>query len=137
MDFAELGSYLGLPVSTVCDWRVHVKGPLAYRFGGHLKLAVSDLWDRAAKQCEASERRCSDAATTADSTLTPDNLSATINDRSRILGSSKTRRHIDVDDLTDRQLSRNLLSASVRDKDSTDLSCRWQHIGVQHSAELD
>ena len=27
MDVAELASYLGQPVSTVYDWRVHGKGP--------------------------------------------------------------------------------------------------------------
>ena len=41
MDVAELGSYLGLPVSTVHDWRVHGKGLAAYPFGKHLKFAVA------------------------------------------------------------------------------------------------
>ena len=43
MDVRELASYLGLPVSTVYDWRVHGKGPVAYRFGKPLKFAVSDV----------------------------------------------------------------------------------------------
>ncbi|MET3770290.1 excisionase family DNA binding protein [Marisediminicola sp. UYEF4] len=43
MDVTELAAYLGLPVSTVYDWRVHGKGPVAYRFGKHLKFAVSDV----------------------------------------------------------------------------------------------
>jgi len=52
MDAAELTSYLGLPVSTVYDWRVRGKGPAAYWFGKHLKFAVSDVrrgWRSTAK----------------------------------------------------------------------------------------
>jgi excisionase family DNA binding protein len=41
LEVAELASYLGIPLSTVYDWRVHGKGPTAYRFGKHLKFAVS------------------------------------------------------------------------------------------------
>ncbi|SFN62593.1 helix-turn-helix transcriptional regulator [Mycetocola miduiensis] len=43
MDVHELAAYLGIPISTVYDWRVHGKGPAAYRFGKHLKFAVSDV----------------------------------------------------------------------------------------------
>jgi len=57
MDVAELASYLGLPVSTVYDWRVHGKGPAAYRFGKHLKFAVSDVRAWMAEQRDASDRR--------------------------------------------------------------------------------
>jgi excisionase family DNA binding protein len=57
MDVAELASYLGLPVSTVYDWRVHGKGTAAYRFGKHLKFAVSDVRAWVAEQREASDRR--------------------------------------------------------------------------------
>ena len=57
MDVAELASYLGLPVSTVYDWRVHGKGPAAYRFGKHLKFAVSDVRAWMAEQREAQIRR--------------------------------------------------------------------------------
>ena len=57
MDVSELASYLGLPVSTVYDWRVHGKGPVAYRFGKHLKFAVSDVRAWVAEQREASDRR--------------------------------------------------------------------------------
>ena len=42
MDVTELAAYLGLPVSTIYDWRSHGKGRAAYRFGKHLKFAVSD-----------------------------------------------------------------------------------------------
>jgi excisionase family DNA binding protein len=43
MDVHELAAYLGIPISTVYDWRVHGKGPAAYRFGKHLKFAISDV----------------------------------------------------------------------------------------------
>jgi len=52
MDVTELAAYLGLPVSTVYDWRVHGKGPVAYRFGKHLKFAVSDVRAWIAEQRE-------------------------------------------------------------------------------------
>jgi excisionase family DNA binding protein len=57
MDVAELASYLGLPVSTVYDWRVHGKGPAAFRFGKHLKFAVCDVRAWMAEQREPSDRR--------------------------------------------------------------------------------
>jgi hypothetical protein len=43
MDVNELASYLGIPLSTVYDWRVRGKGPTAYWFGKHLKFAISDV----------------------------------------------------------------------------------------------
>ena len=52
MDVHELATYLGIPVSTVYDWRVHGKGPAAYRFGKHLKFAVSDVRAWIAEQRE-------------------------------------------------------------------------------------
>jgi len=57
MDAAELASYLGLPVSTVYDWRVHGRGRAAYRFGNHLKFAVSDVRAWMAEQRAVSDRR--------------------------------------------------------------------------------
>ena len=54
MDVAELAAYLGLPVSTVYDWRVHGKGPVAYRFGKHVKFAVSDVRAWIAEQRKAA-----------------------------------------------------------------------------------
>jgi excisionase family DNA binding protein len=56
IDFAELASYLGVPVSTVYDWRVHGKGPAAYRFGKHLKFAASDVRACVAEQREPSNQ---------------------------------------------------------------------------------
>jgi excisionase family DNA binding protein len=52
MDVHELAAYLGIPISTVYDWRVHGKGPTAYRFGKHLKFAVSDVRAWIAQQRE-------------------------------------------------------------------------------------
>ncbi|GAB3598487.1 hypothetical protein GCM10027408_14620 [Microbacterium tumbae] len=43
LDVGELAAYLGVPVSTVYDWRTRGLGPRAYRFGKHLKFAVSDV----------------------------------------------------------------------------------------------
>lgn len=39
----ELSAYLGVPVSTVYDWRARGLGPRADRFGKHLKFAVADV----------------------------------------------------------------------------------------------
>ena len=54
IDIAELATYLGVPVATIYDWRVHGKGPTAYRFGKHLKFAVSDVRAWVAQQREPS-----------------------------------------------------------------------------------
>jgi excisionase family DNA binding protein len=56
MDVAELASYLGIPLSTVYDWRVHGKGPTAHWFGKHLKFAVSDVRAWIAEQREPSNQ---------------------------------------------------------------------------------
>ena len=61
MDVPELALYLGVSVSTIYDWRVHSKGPAAYRFGKHLKFAVSDVRAWVAEQREpVSEPRRTD-----------------------------------------------------------------------------
>ncbi len=43
LDIRELSAYLGVPVSTIYDWRSRGVGPRAYRFGKHLKFAVTDV----------------------------------------------------------------------------------------------
>ena len=43
LDIRELSEYLGVPVSTIYDWRSRGVGPRAYRFGKHLKFAVIDV----------------------------------------------------------------------------------------------
>jgi predicted DNA-binding transcriptional regulator AlpA len=54
MDINELETYLGIPISTVYDWRVRGKGPTVYRFGKHLKFAISDVRAWIAEQREPS-----------------------------------------------------------------------------------
>lgn len=43
LDIGELATYLGVSVSTIYDWRNRGLGPKAYRFGKHLKFAVSEV----------------------------------------------------------------------------------------------
>ena len=43
LDIRERSEYLGVPVSTIYDWRSRGVGPRAYRFGKHLKFAVTDV----------------------------------------------------------------------------------------------
>ena len=43
LDIGALADYLGIPVSTIYDWRTRGLGPPAYRFGKHLKFAISDV----------------------------------------------------------------------------------------------
>jgi excisionase family DNA binding protein len=40
---SDLAEYLGMPISTVYDWRRNGLGPPGYRFGKHVKFAVSDV----------------------------------------------------------------------------------------------
>ncbi len=54
LDVHELASYLGVPVSTVYDWRTRGLGPRAYRFGKHLKFALSDVRIWVEQQRDAS-----------------------------------------------------------------------------------
>jgi excisionase family DNA binding protein len=39
----ELAEYLGVPVQTIYDWRLSGRAPRAYKFGKHLRFAVSDI----------------------------------------------------------------------------------------------
>ena len=43
LDIRELSKYLGVPVSTIYDGRSRGIGPRAYRFGKHLKFAITDV----------------------------------------------------------------------------------------------
>lgn len=43
LDITELAEYLGIPLSTLYDWRTRGLGPRAYRFGKRLKFARSDV----------------------------------------------------------------------------------------------
>ena len=59
LDVGDLAAYLGVPVSTVYDWRTNGKGPRAYRFGKHLKFAVSDvrIWVEQQRESLSSDGR--------------------------------------------------------------------------------
>ena len=54
MNIEELAEYLGVPVTTIYDWRVAGKGPCAIRVGRSLKFAVSDVRDWLARHRETS-----------------------------------------------------------------------------------
>ena len=43
IDIHTLAHYLGVPVSTVYDWRTKRRGPVGYRFGKHVMFALSDV----------------------------------------------------------------------------------------------
>jgi len=59
LDVGDLAAYLGVPVSTVYDWRTNGKGPAAHRVGKHLKFAVSDvrIWVEQQRESLSSDRR--------------------------------------------------------------------------------
>ena len=52
MSIDDLAGYLGIPVTTIYDWRVSGKGPCAIRVGRHLKFAVNDVHDWVERQRE-------------------------------------------------------------------------------------
>lgn len=54
MSIEELAEYLGIPITTIYDWRVAGKGPCAIKVGRHLKFAVTDVRDWLARQRESS-----------------------------------------------------------------------------------
>lgn len=54
LDMRELADYLGVPVSTVYEWRTHGRGPAAHRFGKHLKFTVTDVRAWVEKQRDAT-----------------------------------------------------------------------------------
>lgn len=57
LDITELANYLGVPVSTVYDWRSRGHGPVAYRFGKRLKFALSDVREWMQQQRESEPSR--------------------------------------------------------------------------------
>ena len=57
LDVTEVAAYLGVPVSTLYDRRTRGKGPAAYRFGKHLKFAVSDVRSWLAEQRQSGSPR--------------------------------------------------------------------------------
>jgi len=43
LSIEDLAEYLGVPVTTIYDWRVGGKGPCGVRVGRHVKFTVSDV----------------------------------------------------------------------------------------------
>jgi excisionase family DNA binding protein len=43
LSIEELAEYLGVPITTIYDWRVDGKGSCGVRVGRHVKFAVSDV----------------------------------------------------------------------------------------------
>lgn len=40
---AELAEFLGIPVSTICQWRYRGQGPRGYRVGRHVRFRWDDI----------------------------------------------------------------------------------------------
>lgn len=57
----ELSDYLGVPVQTIYDWRVHGKGPRAHRVGKRIRFAISDVRVWTEQQREVTARSPQDA----------------------------------------------------------------------------
>ena len=43
LSIEDLAEYLGVPVTTIYDWRVDGKGPCGVRVGRHVKFTVTDV----------------------------------------------------------------------------------------------
>lgn len=50
LSIEQLAEYLGVPVTTIYDWRVDGKGPRGARVGRYAKFAVSDVREWVAQQ---------------------------------------------------------------------------------------
>jgi excisionase family DNA binding protein len=64
LSVGELADYLGVPVSTIYDWRTGGHGPVAHRFGKHIKFALTDVraWVAAQRETPPGGSRPADAA---------------------------------------------------------------------------
>lgn len=53
----DLSEYLGVPVTTIYDWRLDGKGPCGVRVGRHVRFAVSDVlaWVEAQRESRPGE----------------------------------------------------------------------------------
>jgi excisionase family DNA binding protein len=50
LSVGDLAEYLGVPITTVYDWRSNGLGPVGYRIGKHIKFAVPDVREWLAAQ---------------------------------------------------------------------------------------
>lgn len=57
LSIEQLAEYLGVPVTTIYDWRVDGKGPRGVRVGRYVKFAVSDVREWVAQQREPEPGR--------------------------------------------------------------------------------
>jgi len=57
LSIEDLAEYLGVPVTTIYDWRVGGKGPCGVRVGRHVKFTVSDVpaWIDAQRESRPGE----------------------------------------------------------------------------------
>lgn len=58
LSIEDLADYLGVPVTTIYDWRVDGKGPCGVRVGRHVKFTVSDVlaWTAAQRESRPGQR---------------------------------------------------------------------------------
>ena len=58
LSIEDLADYLGVPVTTIYDWRVDGKGPCGVRVGRHVKFTVSDVlaWIAAQRESRPGQR---------------------------------------------------------------------------------
>jgi excisionase family DNA binding protein len=58
LSIEDLADYLGVPVTTIYDWRVNGKGPCGVRVGRHVKFTVSDVlaWIAAQRESRPGQR---------------------------------------------------------------------------------
>ncbi|WP_242504081.1 helix-turn-helix transcriptional regulator [Promicromonospora panici] len=52
LSIEQLAEYLGVPVTTIYDWRVDGKGPRGVRVSRYVKFAASDVREWVAQQRE-------------------------------------------------------------------------------------
>jgi excisionase family DNA binding protein len=59
LSIEDLAGYLGVPVTTIYDWRVDGKGPCGIRVGRHVKFTQSDVlaWVEAQREVRPGEAR--------------------------------------------------------------------------------
>jgi excisionase family DNA binding protein len=43
LSIEDLAAFLGVPVATICDWRVDGKGPCGVRVGRHVRFTRADV----------------------------------------------------------------------------------------------
>jgi len=60
LSIEDLAEYLGVPVTTIYDWRVDGKGPCGVRVGRHVKFTVTDVLAWIDNQREARPGKQSD-----------------------------------------------------------------------------